>query len=69
MSTADACRIARGALTVGEDEFGDAATLARDGKADEAIRAFETLIATYPETWIDRLARERRARLRGEQPP
>ena len=67
MSVSDACRIANAALTVGEEEFQQAAALARDGNAEEAARAFEALIAKYPRTWIDRVARERLGRLRKEQ--
>jgi len=67
MSIEDAVRIANAALTVGEKEFQQADALVRDGKAEEAIRAFEALIARYPKTWIDRVARERLATLRAEK--
>jgi hypothetical protein len=60
----DAVRISRAALTVGESEFSDAAKLQREGRKDDAIRAFESLIARYPRTWIDRVSRERLAELR-----
>jgi hypothetical protein len=60
----EAVRISRSGHTEGEAKFGEAAKLARDGKKDEAIRAFEALIAEYPRTWIDRVSRERLADLR-----
>ncbi|HVE39072.1 MAG TPA: nitrilase-related carbon-nitrogen hydrolase [Planctomycetota bacterium] len=60
----DAVRISRKAHTDGESEFGAADRLKRDGKKDEAIRAYERLIAEYPRTWIDRVSRERIAELR-----
>ena len=59
----DAVRISSGALTVGEERFNEAARLARDGKAAEAAAAFEKLIADYPGTWIERVSRERLAKL------
>jgi hypothetical protein len=67
ISVADACRTANAALTLGEEEFRQADALARDGKAKEATRAFEALIAKYPKTWIDRVARQRLGPLRREQ--
>ncbi|HUG93879.1 MAG TPA: nitrilase-related carbon-nitrogen hydrolase, partial [Planctomycetaceae bacterium] len=63
ISIPDAGRIANAALTVGGEEFQRADLLLRDGRTDEAARAFEALIARYPATWIDRVARERLARL------
>lgn len=60
----DAVRISRAARTEGESEFSEAARLQRDGHKDDAIRAFESLIARYPRTWIDRVSRERLAELR-----
>jgi predicted amidohydrolase len=59
-----AARIANGALTVGEERFKEASALQREGKRDEAVRAFEALVADYPDTWIDRVARERIAALK-----
>jgi hypothetical protein len=64
IAIADAVRIANGALTVGEEEFRKADALLRDGRAADAERAFEELSKRYPATWIDRVARERLARLR-----
>jgi predicted amidohydrolase len=60
----EAVRIASGALTVGEERFSQAARLQRDGKKDEAIRAYEALIADFPKSWIDRVSRQRIAELR-----
>jgi len=60
----DAVRISRSARTLGESEFSEAAKLQRDGRRDEAIRAFESLIARYPRTWIDTVSRTRLAELR-----
>src|SRR6185436_3059054 len=60
----EAVRIGRSGHTEGEARFNDAAKLARDGKKDDAIRAYEALIVEYPRTWIDRVSRERIADLR-----
>ena len=60
----EAVRLSRGVHTVGQDRFNDATKLARDGKKEDAIRAYEALIAEYPRTWIDRVSRERLADLR-----
>ena len=60
----EAVRLSRGIHTEGEAKFSDAAKLARDGRKDEAIRAFEALIAEYPRSWIDRVSRERISDLR-----
>ncbi|MEX0711506.1 MAG: nitrilase-related carbon-nitrogen hydrolase, partial [Pirellulales bacterium] len=58
---ADAVRIGAGTLTAGEDRFKAAEALARAGKRDEAVRAFEQLRRDFPHTWIDRVSRERLA--------
>src|SRR5262245_9654330 len=63
----EAGRIFARMLTVGEEEFNQAAALARAGKVKEAIAAFEKLRKEYRGSWIDRVARERLAVLRGEQ--
>jgi hypothetical protein len=63
-SVEEAVRISRGALTVGEERFKAASLLERDGRKEEAIRAFEALVAEYPRTWIDRVSRQRLERLR-----
>jgi predicted amidohydrolase len=60
---AEVARIAERALTVGEDEFRAAEALARSGKTAEAMAAFEKLRADYRGSWIDRVSRERLARL------
>jgi len=62
--TEDAIRIFAGALTVGEQRFGEADALQRAGKTAEAIHAFEQLKAEYPASWIDRSASQRLAQLR-----
>lgn len=59
----EAGRIMARALTVGEDEFKRANGLRQHGKTDEAITAFERLRKEYPDTWIDRRAQERLAKL------
>jgi predicted amidohydrolase len=64
ISIDEAVRIGRSGHTEGEAKFNEAAKLARDGKKDEAIRAFEALTAEYPRTWIDRVSRERLVDLR-----
>ena len=51
-------------LTTGETEFSETAKLQREGRKDDAIRAFESLIARYPRTWIDTVSRARLAELR-----
>ena len=55
----EAARISQGALTVGETRFKEAAAMLREGRVEQAARAFEKLKADYPHTWIDRVARER----------
>jgi predicted amidohydrolase len=63
-SVDDAVRISRSARTDGERRFSEAAALQRDGRRDEAIRAYEALIAEFPRTWIDTVSRTRLAELR-----
>jgi predicted amidohydrolase len=60
----EAVRVSRKALTDGEADFKAADQLKREGKKDEAIRAYEKLIAVYPRTWIDRVSRQRLEELR-----
>jgi predicted amidohydrolase len=60
ISIEEAVRVSRGALTEGEAKFSAAGRLPKD----EAIRAYEALIAEYPLTWIDRVSRQRIADLR-----
>jgi len=59
----DAVRISRTARTVGEAKFNEASRLQREGRRDEAIRAYEALRAEYPRTWIDSVSRTRVAEL------
>ena len=60
----EAGRIAARVLTVGEEEFRQAETLAREGKIAEAITAFERLRNEYRGSWIDRVAAQRLQTLR-----
>ncbi len=59
ITSQDAGRIMSRMLTVGEEEFKQAAALERAGKTREAIAAFEKLTNDYRGTWIDRASRER----------
>ena len=52
------------ALTVGEDDFRQAAGLASAGQTKHAIEAFEKLRVEYRGTWIDRVAQDRLKALR-----
>jgi len=61
---AEAVRISGKALTEGEEEFKAADRLKRDGKMDEAVKAYEKLIVDYPRTWIDRVSHQRLADLK-----
>ena len=62
-SIEQAVRIANAALTVGEGQFARAEALMRDGKTQQARRAFQALIAKYPRTWIEYASRKRLARM------
>lgn len=55
----EAGRIAARVLTIGEEEFGQAESLVRAGKIDDAITAYARLRSEYPGSWIDRVAAER----------
>jgi predicted amidohydrolase len=68
-TAAQAIRVFSGILTVGEEQFRDAAALARQGKTAAAIRAFEQLIRDYPDSWIDREASARLKRLHAAESP
>jgi regulator of protease activity HflC (stomatin/prohibitin superfamily) len=59
----EAVRMAQRVLTVGEEEFRAAAALANQGKTAEAIAAFTRLRREYRDSWIDRVAAERLAKL------
>lgn len=67
MTREEAGRIAAGVLTAGEEEFGEAEALARDGKSEEAIAAFERLEKEYRGSWIERVATERLRTLRARR--
>ena len=60
----DAGRIAARVLTIGEEEFRHADSLAREGRTAEAIAAFERLRDEYQGSWIERVAAERLRTLR-----
>lgn len=64
LTQVEAGRIFARMLTVGEEEFNQAAALARAGNTREAIAAFERLRVEYRGTWIDRVAAERLVELR-----
>jgi hypothetical protein len=68
ISAGEAVRIASQTLTVGNERFKDAEALMKAGRTAEAIAAFEQLRAEFPRTWIDRVARERLAKMRGSEP-
>ncbi|HXG61359.1 MAG TPA: carbon-nitrogen hydrolase family protein [Planctomycetota bacterium] len=57
-------RIARAAHATGDERYRRAAELQREGKREEAIRAFEALREEFPGTWIERAARDRLKELR-----
>jgi 5-aminopentanamidase len=59
----EATRIFEKGLTIGEDEFSAADSLARAGKMTEAIAAFRKLQAEYKGSWIDRLSAKRLEKL------
>jgi 5-aminopentanamidase len=63
ITVAEATRIGAKALTVGEVEFHAADTLAREGRSREALVAYEKLATDYPGTWIERVSRERAAKI------
>ena len=46
-------------LTIGEEEFRRAESLARETKTGEAIAAFRQLRIEYRGSWIERVAKER----------
>lgn len=59
----EAGRFATRVLTIGEEEFREAEALSRAGKTDKAIAAFSRLRIEYRGSWIDRVAKERLAKL------
>ncbi len=64
ITSKDAGEIFAKVLTIGEEEFGAAESLARAGNTSEAIVAFERLRTEYRGSWIDRIATERLKTLR-----
>jgi hypothetical protein len=70
MTAAEAVDVSARALTVGEERFQAAESILRAGKPNEAKIAFEQLCRDFPQTWIDRVSRERLALLgEGGAPP
>jgi predicted amidohydrolase len=65
----EAVRIFSGILTVGDERFQKANELARTGRIEKAIKAFEELIRDYPASWIDRAAKARVESLRKAATP
>ena len=65
----EAAQIAAKALTVGEEDFKAAQSLAQAGRTPEALAAFERLRIVYRGTWIDRVAQERLQALRASEEP
>jgi predicted amidohydrolase len=65
ITQSEAGRIAARVLTVGEEEFSEAESLARAGKTDDAVAAFVRLTTEYRGSWIERVATERLQTLRG----
>jgi hypothetical protein len=65
----EAVRLAQKVLTVGEEEFRAAAALANQGNTAEAIAAFTRLRREYRDSWIDRVAAERLAKLQPQPQP
>ena len=59
ITSKEAGRIAARVLTIGEEEFQQAESLARTGKTSDAIAAFGRLRAEYRGSWIERAAIER----------
>ena len=59
----DAVRIMKNGITNGEVRFNQANELANSGKTEEAIKLYETLIAEFPTSWIDRESKEGLAKL------
>jgi predicted amidohydrolase len=65
----EAVNIAQRVLTIGEEEFKAADALVRDGKRGEAIIEFDRLQKEYRDSWIDRVAGERLAKLQSNAQP
>lgn len=69
LTSQEAGRIAAAVLTTGEEEFRRAETLLREGKIDDAKRAFKRLQAEYRSSWIDRAATARLLNLQKSKSP
>jgi len=69
ISVEEAADIGARMLTIGEDEFKAAEALARSGKKDQAISAFQKLRTSYRGSWIDRVSAERLKTLQQPQTP
>lgn len=63
ISIQEAVDISSKTLTVGEEQFQSAERLVREGKTEDAKAAFRALRREYRQTWIDRVAGERLAKL------
>jgi predicted amidohydrolase len=59
ISVEEAVRVGALTLTTGEARFKAAEALLRERRREEAIHAFKCLCAEFPQTWIDRVSRER----------
>ena len=64
ITVSEAVRIFAGDLTTGQERFSAADALLRAGKSTEAAHAFEALRSEFPNSWIDREAGKRLARIR-----
>jgi len=64
ISVDEAVRIAGKTVCTGDARFQEAEALQRAEKIPEAIRAFEQLCVEFPQTWVDRMSRQRLAALR-----
>ena len=60
----EAIRVAAKTLTIGNERFKEAEDLARAGKKNEAIAAFEKLRREFAGSWVDRVSKERLEKLR-----
>jgi predicted amidohydrolase len=62
----EAGSIAHKVLTVGQEEFKAADALARSGKTDDAVAAYQRLRREYRGSWIDRVSEQRLAVLQSK---
>lgn len=63
MTVREAVDISSRTLTIGEERFKQADALVWAGKTNEAIEAFAKLTGEFRQSWIDRVSRERLAKL------